>query len=174
MTGMPRTLTILNPDLTAKVALKRVGSRDEVSGRRLAEADYDQLIATHAESFASALCEAGLIRSDSSLWHLGKGLNIDLLFAEVESETEVFRRFVIVEDKLARNPEAHRHVLAQLLDYGSVLSKTDVESLRELFPQSDAWLMANEDLISDKLAQRDFLMVVCGDAIQPRLIGYLE
>src|SRR5438128_7871891 len=49
--------------------------------------------------------------------YLGSQISgIDVLFAEVDA-SGAFRRFVLVEDKLLRNPEAKRTVLAQILDY---------------------------------------------------------
>ena len=175
MTFLPRQLILLNDDLSRRSILPRVGTKGAIDGKLLKEHHYDKIIVEHQEVFADALREAGLIAHDSELLHLGKILAIDVLFAEVEIAGATFRRFVIAEDKLFRNPEARREVLGQILDYSRALKELDPDGLAELLSDDKSpWLDANDDLIRPALAEGNFLLIVCGDAIQPRLIEYLN
>lgn len=174
MTGMPKTITMLNADLTAKRKLSRLDHEGEICSKRLAECDYDELIRCHSESLAEALSSAGLIAHDSTLLHLPSVSKIDVLFAEVQAEVHTFRRFVIVEDKLFRNPEAHRDVLSQLMDYARQLRAMQPEALREEAGDLEAWFDGNEDLIAPCLRRGSFLLVIAGDTIRPRLLSYLN
>jgi hypothetical protein len=175
MTSLPRQLILLNNDLSRKGVLSRLGATGAIRGKLLKERHYDEMIVSHQDVFADALREAGLISGDSELLHLGNILGIDALFAEVEAENGTFRRFVIAEDKLFRNPDSHREVLGQILDYSRALRSIDPNRLSELLPQDKSpWVDANEDLISPALKEADFLLVVCGDEIQRRLIEYLD
>lgn len=171
---LPRRLVLLDDRLASKGALSRLGPLPAIGGRPLSERDYDELIITHHEAFADALREAELISADSELLYLGGILAIDVLFAEVEVATGTFRRFVVVEDKLCKNPEARREVLGQLLDYSRVLRSIDADRLSELLPNHGPWIDANEDLIRPALRDGNFLLLVCGDEIQRRLIDYLD
>lgn len=175
MSVLPRQLILVNNDLSRRSVLSRLGARGEIGGKVLEEWNYDEIIVSHQEVFADALREAELIGRDSKLLHLGKILDIDVLFAEVEKTSETFRRFVIVEDKLFRNPEARREVLGQILDYSRALRGIDPDDLAErLADDKGPWVDANDDLIRPALRDANFLLVVCGDAIQPRLIEYLD
>jgi hypothetical protein len=171
---LPRHLILLDDKLARKSVLSRVGRLPAIGGQALAERHYDDLIIAHHEAFGDALREAELIRGDSELLYLGRVLSIDVLFAEVEAGTATFRRFVVVEDKLWKNPEARREVLGQLLDYSRALRGVDPDRLSELLPNHGPWIDANEDLIRPALRDGNFLLLVCGDEIQRRLIDYLD
>lgn len=175
MNILPNHLVLLDDKLQRAGALSRLDTMGAIAGHVLSEHDYDKLIVTHKDTVADALREAGVIARGSSLFHLRTKLAIDVLFAEVEEGNGTFRRFVIVEDKLFRNPEARREVLGQLLDYAKVLRGTDFERFSELLPDDcRAWLDANDYLVSRALRDADFLLLVCGDRIQPRLIDYVK
>ena len=176
MNVLPNELVILDNQLKSTGVITRLETTDgAIAGKRLEEAHYDQLIVANRETVASALRGAGVIGDNSSLLHLGKILHIDALFAEIDHDSNTFRRFVIVEDKLYRNPEAHRDVLGQVLDYAKELHKADVESLSKLLGDDHkAWLAANEDLVAQALRESDFLLLVCGDQIRPRLVNYVQ
>jgi hypothetical protein len=175
MSTLSNKLVVLNDDLSQVRLLERLDRDGSIGGRRLGEADYDVLIVRNLEALASALQEAGLIDPASTLVHLGKTLSIDILLAEVDRMDWTFRRFVIVEDKLFRNPEARREVLGQVLDYARTLRQLSLEELSDRVPDEQrAWLEANEDLLVAALRTGDFLLLVCGDRIRPRLIDYLD
>src|SRR3990172_12671525 len=176
MNILPNELILLNYKLQSAGTVPRLESKGAIAGRVLSEGDYDKLIVTHRNSIADALRQADIIDEGSALLHLGKILSIDALFAEVEQESEIFRRFVIVEDKLFRNPEARREVLGQILDYAKALRETDLDGLSGLLPDNKhrVWLDANDDLVRQALHDANFLLLICGDRIQPRLIEYVK
>jgi hypothetical protein len=174
MNILPNELILLDDNLRRAGVFSRLDTRGTIAGHVLREHDYDKLIVTHKDTVADALREAGLIDRGSTLRYLGKILAIDVLFAEVEQESGNFRRFVVVEDKLFSNPEARREVLGQILDYKKALNESDVERLSELLPNQGVWLETNEDLVNQALQNADFLLLVCGDRIQSRLVGYVE
>jgi hypothetical protein len=172
---LPNELVVLNDDLSRRTILTRLPTTGAIAGSILKEHHYDDLIVAHQDSVADALRQAGLIAPDSELLHLGKILAIDVLFAEVETGTDTFRRFVIAEDKLWRNPEARREVLGQILDYARALKELDPDGLTELLADDKApWVDANDDLVRVALREADFLLLVCGDVIHPRLIDYVD
>ena len=108
---------------------------------RLQEANYDKLIIDFLDVVSSALVCGGVLQEGSKRLHLrahGSGdqgtrqiLRIDVLCAEGDEKDGTFRRFVIFEDKLARNPESHRDVIGQILDYQLALGEMDLDSLGE-------------------------------------------
>ena len=59
MRQLPRELTFLNRQMQNDGRLTRLGSEDQFCGRRLYEADYDDLIVRHLPSIADCLREAG-------------------------------------------------------------------------------------------------------------------
>jgi hypothetical protein len=175
MSGLPRQLALLDDRLERQGLLTRLGPSGTIGGRMLKERDYDQMIISQRDMLADALREADLLSADSELLHLGRILAIDVLFAEIEAQTQSFRRFVLVEDKLCRNPEARREVLGQILDYSRALRGLDVERLSELLGEElGSWVLANDDLIGNALADGDFLLLLCGDQIRPRLVAYVN
>lgn len=113
----------------------RVYTRQSPDNPRMNERDYDQLVIRHKDVIADTLRTAGLIQRDSDLRVLGPQVEgIDVLFAEVrQGGDEEFRRLVIVEDKLLKNPEARRQVLAQAwntLRGSTVISSSTTSSTR--------------------------------------------
>jgi hypothetical protein len=175
MNILPNELILLNDELQRAGTIPRLDLKGAIAGRVLSEGDYDKLIVTHRDSVSDALREADIIDENSTLLYLGKILSIDALFAEVEQGSETFRRFVIVEDKLFRNPEARREVLGQVLDYAKALRETDLERLSgSLLDEHRTWLDANDDLVKQALRDANFLLLICGDRIQPRLIEYVK
>jgi hypothetical protein len=96
--------------------------RVEPCGR--SEADWDRILTENVDLLADALREAEMIAEDSALMFLGAQVdNIDLVFAEVRNDNRELRRLVLLEDKLLKNPEARRQVLAQILDYARVVQE---------------------------------------------------
>lgn len=76
-------------------------------------------------------------------------------------------RIGIVETKLSYNPQKRREVVAQVLDYALSLQETDRDDLPELPDHPAAPL--EEDLIECLSAGR-FLLVIAGDALDPRAL----
>ena len=149
MNILPNELILLDDKRQRTGSFSRLSTVGAIAGELLAERHYDEFIVTFRDVIADALREAGILGDASSLLYLGKILSIDALFAEVDDQGQTFRRFVIVEDKLFRNPEARREVLGQILEYAKVLRETDVDRLAELLSEElRTWLDANEDLIS--------------------------
>ncbi len=76
-------------------------------------------------------------------------------------------RIGIVETKLSYNPQKRREVVAQVLDYALSLQECDFDDLPEL-PGDPAAPLA-EDL-ADSLRSGRFLLVIAGDALDPRAL----
>src|SRR5438552_839649 len=79
------------------------------------ETNWDEIIVENVELLAACFQQARVIAEDSTLRVLGTQVdNIDVVFAEVSNtENQELRRLVLIEDKLLRNFEAKRQVLAQ-------------------------------------------------------------
>ena len=100
---------------------------DDVLVKKLGESGFDEIIVDNIDILEELLQEADLIAADSKLKVLavspkpGQILSIDLLFAEVDGKADddngEFRRLVVVEDKLEKNAEQRRKVLAQIMEY---------------------------------------------------------
>jgi hypothetical protein len=176
MNILPDWIVAVDENLGRVKRYDRISPETEI-GKRLKESDYDRLIVGHADLLADTLRQAEIIADDSDLVVLGTQVKaIDVLLAEVEVKTGEFRRLVLVEDKLFVNPEARRDVLAQVLDYSLNLEeKIDVDALVELLPkQHSDWLEENRDRIESTLHLGDYLLLICGDRIQERLIRLVD
>src|SRR5262245_50914131 len=120
---LPRQLALLDSQLSVAPRFKRLYSTPlsvavTVSAApplRLGEKDYDRLFVNGREVLEDLLQESRDIAPDSRLKllsELGKQISrIDLLLAEVGPNDE-FRRLVLVEDKLLKNNQSRREVLA--------------------------------------------------------------
>ncbi|ABC83045.1 hypothetical protein [Anaeromyxobacter dehalogenans] len=76
-------------------------------------------------------------------------------------------RVAIVETKLSTNPEARRSVLAQLLDYAVHLGEVEVEALPDVPEGVEA---SSEEIARRIHEERDYLLVVAGDQLNPRAV----
>ena len=76
-------------------------------------------------------------------------------------------RIGIVETKLSYNPQKRREVVAQVLDYALSLQETDRDDLPDLPESPHAPL--EEDLVESLNASR-FLLIIAGDALDPRAL----
>ena len=115
-----------------------------------------------------------------------KSGSIDALFITPDG------KICVVETKLWRNPEAHRSVVAQIIDYAKDLSKMDFESfcesvtktktteskkvffkkIREKNPEiNEIRLQQN---IQDSLSHGRFLLIIVGDEIFPEVAFLTE
>ena len=123
---------------------------------------------------ADCLREAGLIGEDHDLLHIGNQIeNIDVLCAEVDQRSKAFQRFVVIEDKLCRNPEGRRDVLGQIIDYSKKLHELNFDDFVELVPEAVAdWCEANRVAIGRALAEHRMLLLICSDQVRQSLIEY--
>jgi hypothetical protein len=105
-------------------------------------------------------------------------------------------RLTVVETKLWRNPQATRHVLAQILDYANRLSSLDIEALEQrcrsanqsavsesrslfdlvcqAFPDQAPSESEFTDRLQKSLSTGRFLLLVVGDGIREGLEGVLD
>jgi hypothetical protein len=174
MRQLPRTLAFLDRYMKESGTLRRLGPRDLFHGTRVCEADYDELIVGQLPSVADCLREAGLLGDDHDLLHIGNQIeNIDVLCAEVDQGSKAFHRFVVIEDKLCRNPEGRRDVLGQIVDYSKSLHELDFDDFVELVPEGVSdWCEAHRVAISRALAERRMLLLICSDQVRESLIEY--
>ncbi len=154
----------------------RTGYLERLSTRALSEAECDRLIIANLELVAEALRNAGILRERSSLRCLGRQVQrIDLLCAEVDATTDELKRLVLIEDKLIRNPEARREVVAQILDYAAVLEVLDPQAVIEKAgPEDQQWLEDQVPQLRRILATSDFLLLIAGDDIHAGAIQLVE
>lgn len=155
------------PVVDAKLKQLRVMNRLAGSSDRYSEADFDELIVSQASSISSTLENAGVLRGTGLRFIARQVANIDVLFGEIDGDELV--RLVFVEDKLFKNPESHRKVLAQTLEYANKTISAD-EILEKAAPDVRAWLTSHRDSLDRLLRRGDFLLMICGDRIQPRLL----
>src|SRR5690606_38388120 len=76
-------------------------------------------------------------------------------------------RIGIVETKLSYNPQKRREVVAQVLDYALALQDVEREDLPALPHASSAPL---EEDLGECLASGRFLLIIAGDALDPRAL----
>lgn len=155
------------PVVDAKLKQLRMMNRLAGSSDRYSEADFDELIVNQASSISSTLKNAGVLRGTGLRFIARQVANIDVLFGEIDGDELV--RLVFVEDKLFKNPESHRKVLAQTLEYANKNISAD-ELLEKAAPDVRAWLTSHRDSLDRLLRRGDFLLIICGDRIQPRLL----
>jgi len=175
MNILPDWIVAIDENLGQVKRYNRIDPESEL-GKHLKESDYDRLIVSHVDLLADTLRQAEVIADDSDLIVLGTQVKaIDVLLAEVEAQTGEFRRLALVEDKLFANPEARRDVLAQVLDYSLNLEeKIDVDTLVDNLSKHGDWLEENRDRIESTLHTSDYLLLICGDRIQERLISLVD
>lgn len=144
------------------------------------EEHWDAIICANVEGLSEALRAADVLPEDSSLVVLGRQIdNVDVLLAEVArysvgaDEQPEIRRLVLLEDKLVRNPEAKRQVLAQVLDYAERAQQvwtTKVLCSNPRLARHAAWLGRNAQRLDVSLAEGDLLVVIAGDDIDDDLL----
>ena len=108
MDALPETIVTLTNSLRRMRVFRRVNPSVAFGAKRkLSEGDYDRLFVQHLDVLTDVLRDAELIDASSKLKLLGQQISrIDVLLAEVDhSPEETFRRLVVVENKLYRNPE---------------------------------------------------------------------
>lgn len=143
------------------------------SDRRFSEGTWDEVIFSQADVISDALREAGVIGEDAKLKPLGRQVaNVDVVFAETSrDDAEEPRRLVLVEDKLRRNPEATRSVLAQLVDYADRVQSewSSVAALLDAFPDHEEWVQRHASTLRHSARTGDVLMVIACDGVHESL-----
>lgn len=165
MNVLPDELPLVHSTLSALGVLKR---RDEWSAD-YSESAFDTLIVEQAVSIASTFRSAGLIEPSLKLRVIGQQIaNVDVMMAEVDAD-DLVTRLVLFETKLFKNPESNRKVLAQIFEYASRDWSVD-ELLKASFGETRKWLAEQRDSLEAVVSNGDFLLVIAGDRIQPRLV----
>jgi len=142
----------------------------------LSEAECDALIAAHLDLIGETLREAAILPADSELRLLGRQIHkIDILCGEFDSSTDELRRLVLIEDKLLRNPQSRREVVAQILDYAATLDGLDASGLLEALDEKTQSVLGDQlPELRRVLAVSDFLLLIVGDDVQPRAAQLVE
>lgn len=168
---------ILKPDGTIeKLRALNLGSTDSESS--IKESFLDDLLFAYPDILPVRELDSAYIELVPLCKQMETGTGpADLVFATSSG------RLVIVENKLWRNPEARRKVVAQLLDYAASISKWSYEDLqREVSKRTgrkgnsvfelvcERYPTVQEadfvDAMSQSLRLGRFLLLVCGDGIR--------
>ncbi len=168
MNALPDEIAVVDDSLNTVRQLRRMPAM-----HGYLESDFDRLIATNVSLISSALRNAGVLEEDSELRLIAQTTqvaNIDVLLAEVAGAE--IQRLVLVETKLFKNPESRRTALAQILEYARTLQyDIGIDAILEATdPATRAWLADRADDLERIKTQGEFLLVIGGDRIQPRLV----
>src|SRR5882724_9814732 len=159
MRSLPDKIVVLDGSQT----VTRSYERQSLDSPKMRERDYDQLVIKHSDVLADLLRAAEMIAADSTLRVLGSQVEgIDVLLAEVrEGSDHEFRRLVLVENKLLRNPDARRQVLAQALEYAAKIQhELTVEELIDALDEGhEQWAKDNRTEIENSLRAGDVLLL---------------
>lgn len=143
-------------------ALRRVNAK----GLGLQESWFRDAIFAEPELVIGPCRTAGRVDADE-VWlpwrteiNFGSG-PIDVLLVSSHG------RIGIVETKLSYNPQRRREVVAQVLDYALSLQESDREDLPELPASPHAPL---EEDLAECLGSGRFLLIIAGDALDPRAL----
>ena len=91
---------------------------------------------------------------------------------------------VLVETKLIRNPESHRTVVAQAIDYAKALTQENVNRFKSWFDKSE---FTNSEIVNDlfndsnfestldkNIKTGNFKVLIAGDKIHPNVLNMVE
>lgn len=145
-----------------KPRFERVLARD----LGLQETWFRDAIFDNPELVIAPCREAGRVTADETWlpWRIESNFGsgpIDVLLVSS------YGRIGIVETKLSYNPQKRREVVAQVLDYALSLQDADREDLPELPASPHA---PDESDLADALQSGKFLLVIAGDALDPRAL----
>lgn len=153
-------------DVHPKRAFERVSARD----LGLVESWFRDAIHADPELVIGPCREAGKVKADEDWlpwaveFNAGSG-PMDVLLVSSRG------RVAIVETKLSHNREKRREVVAQVLDYALALQDTAMEDL-PTFPSSG--LGPDLSDLEECLAAGRFLLIIAGDALDPRALRLSE
>lgn len=74
----------------------------------------------------------------------------------------------IVETKLSYSPQRRREVLAQVFDYATHISEMNIGDLPELPKDGEGRVVAEREDVHARLTERQLLLIVAGDNLDPR------
>jgi hypothetical protein len=87
---------------------------------------------------------------------------------------------LLVETKLLKNPESHRTVVAQAIDYAKAFAEESLDSLRlklrkanvdlEIFNNQDYY----ESILHQNIINGNYQVLIVGDTIHPNILGMVE
>lgn len=138
---------------------------------KVKEGWFQELIAAHPGMVMEPCKRGGLTDEEWYFWARefdvsaqdGSVGAIDVLLVSASG------RVGIVETKLAYNPDKRRSVVAQILDYAVSISELATEDLPPL-PEIEGEPVAALHDVEDHLAERDHLLIIAGDELDPRAI----
>jgi len=86
---------------------------------------------------------------------------------------------ILVETKLLKNPESHRAVVAQAIDYAKAFTSEDITSLRNKIKNKkiDDSLFSNkniEAILNKNITTGNYQVLIVGDEIHPNILGMAE
>ncbi len=142
--------------------------RQSAKDLALTEDWLQRAIAANLELVLSPCRAAELIEEDEEWYLRGREFNlpgigsVDLLLVSESG------RIALVETKMSYNPEKRRAVLAQILEYALRLQDLDAEALLPL-PDVPATRQPSPADVEGHLSEGDFLLVIAGDRIDPRV-----
>lgn len=99
---------------------------------------------------------------------------IDIVF--ITDRAELF----LVETKLLKNPEAHRIVVAQAIDYAKAFSEEEIDTLKDKIKKLnlDLNIFKNreyyEAILQQNIANGNYQVLIVGDNIHPNILGMME
>jgi hypothetical protein len=138
---------------------------------KLKEKWFQEVIAADPDLVVEPCRRGGLTDEEWYLWKQefsvsaadGAAGSVDVLLISSSG------RLGIVETKLAYNPEKRRNVVAQVLDYAVSISGMKVEDLPRP-PEVNGEPVVTHDDIETHLNDRDHLLIIVGDELDPRAI----
>jgi len=99
---------------------------------------------------------------------------IDILYVTDNAE------IILVETKLFKNPESHRTVVAQAIDYAKAFSEEEVSSLKNKLQKLGADLNFFENveyyeaIIHQNIVNGNYQVLIVGDRIHSNILGMLD
>ena len=85
----------------------------------------------------------------------------------------------LVETKLLKNPEAHRTVVAQAIDYAKAFSEEDINSIKDQirkrnlqYPNKGGDYL--DAVINKNIKSGNFQVLIVGDEVHPNILGMLD
>jgi len=87
---------------------------------------------------------------------------------------------VLVETKLLKNPESHRTVVAQAIDYAKAFSEEKLDDLKNKFNRKGANLNIFSDkeyyesVLEQNIKNGNYQVLIVGDKVHPNILGMIE
>jgi hypothetical protein len=152
--------------------VERVYSRVLAKEAALLESWFRDAIAAEPLLVEEPCRAGGLVAEDERWFHWATEHNtdagpIDVLLVSSHG------RIGVVETKLSFNPERRREVVAQIIDYALALQDAPLQSFPPL-PTVDGSPVASELDLGETLREGRFLLVIAGDAMDPRAVRLSE